>query len=100
MKLLLCDRCGDIFALRIDVERACECGRVTGGHLGGRDAVTNGKGVVLEIDNGSLRSAVSHVTIGSRTGIYPVHCWVRGNSGPSNPYTSVVEGNDDAPENT
>ena len=96
MKLLLCERCGDVFALRVGAERACECGRVTGKYLDDRDAVTNGKGVSLAIGNGSLHSAISHAMIGSRTGIYPVHCWVRGNSGPSNPYTSVVEVSADA----
>lgn len=92
MKLLLCPKCGDLFALRREL-RACECGEVTGRYLSNVAAETNGNGISVAIGGGSLEQAVRIMRgIGEGRQFYPVMCWVRPNEGPSNPHTCVRDG--------
>lgn len=54
MKLLLCCRCGDVFALRQQV-RSCECGSTEGRYVDEVNAEYSGKhAVMLGFDNFSL----------------------------------------------
>jgi hypothetical protein len=90
MKLLYCHKCGDVFQLRLHVERSCECGEVTGRYIDRTNAVTNGKGASLAIGNGSLHDALTLVAnMSSERAFYPVMCWARPNEGPANPHTKI-----------
>lgn len=90
MKLLYCYKCGDVFQLRLGVERSCECGEVTGRYIDRTNAVTNGKGVSLAIGNGSLQGAIQIMRgLPQDRAFYPVMCWARPNDGPANPHTKI-----------
>lgn len=96
MKLLYCPYCNDVFQLRVGTVRTCECGECKGKYDdNAATAVTNGKGIDVAIGNGSLADAVVKMRrIGIRSpdrSFYPVMCWVRPSSGPTNPHSRVQE---------
>jgi hypothetical protein len=93
MKLLLCPICNDVFKLSLR-PRSCECGRVTGRYIDDLLAETNGKGISLAIGNGSLTESIKKMlSMQMRNDLlcaYPVFCWVRPNTGPSNSNTVIA----------
>jgi len=97
MKLLMCTRCSDVFKLSRYETRSCRCGLVKGRYdNNGLDAVSNGKGISLAINNFSLMDAMARIDLSTCTyddfrEMCKVECWVRPNSGPGNPRSKVDE---------
>lgn len=57
MKLLLCNKCVDIFNLT-DEEKTCKCGITKGRYINMIDAVYSGNCTPLGIDNSSFHKAL------------------------------------------
>lgn len=104
MKLLYCDRCGDVFNLTLKL-KACGCGHVKGMYVSYKEAVVNGQGICLAIGNGSLARAVREVYTTAPNATpdprsseadlwhhrFSIMCWARHHDGPSNPHTTIKE---------
>jgi hypothetical protein len=59
MKLLLCQKCRDVQALRLMEPRTCECGASSGHYdINGDQVVLSGAAKVLCITNSSIRYAI------------------------------------------
>jgi len=101
MKLLMCDRCGDVFNLKMEL-KSCGCGRTKGRYVNNEEAVVNGEGISLALGNGSLQEAMYAVWSvkedfrKSAKSVWDRHptsliAWVRPHEGPANPHTTVVK---------
>ena len=99
MKLLFCPDCWDLFKLTLKL-RSCACGKVKGKYLNVKEAVSNGQGVSLGLDNLRLVQGIRKLaTIEQGTCLLPdwdgiskdtgVTCWVRPHDGPLNPHCTV-----------
>ena len=98
MKLLFCDRCGDIFNLDFHL-KSCSCGHVKGKYDNNDAARVNGNGRSLAIGNGSFMNALggipqfdytyNHRTTGQKKSPVTFLAWVRPHSGEDNPNTTV-----------
>ena len=101
MKLLYCDRCGDLFNLNYRV-KSCYCGHVKGHYINNEEAEVNGNGFSIAIGNGSLMGALVESTQTKedfRRGknidqLYErqpnsILCWARPHEGPANPHTKI-----------
>lgn len=99
MKLLMCNRCGDVFNLDLRL-KSCGCGLVKGKYENDQEAVVNGEGESLAIGNGSLFGAIVEsraMTKDPRKGLASprnrhegsIIAWVRPHEGPANPHTRV-----------
>ena len=100
MKLLICDKCGDVFNLRLNVLKSCSCGHTKGKYVTNERAVVNGNGHSLAIGNGSLLSAINATHKFPPTDDWrfnrditstPYHfiAWARPHDGPANSHTTV-----------
>ena len=102
MKLLLCDRCNDVFKLRTNVLRRCACGRVCGKYdEDGVTAVVNGYGYSLALGNGSVYRAIHSLhkmddRTTPREAYYASeaptrigYAWVRYHTGPGKQHTRI-----------
>ena len=104
MKLMFCEVCGDGFFLRRQMRR-CSCGRVRGRYVDDLYAEVSGKGVSIGIGNGSLQRAIDEIRRHEVAGTIPTDtrtdgckmvghikfAWVRPNTGPYNPHTSIIQ---------
>lgn len=96
MKLIVCDKCSDVFKLSHEM-RTCKCGHCKGRYVNDIEAETNGNGFALAIDNESLVNAIQNLqAIPSNNHIdnYIDDCrieyaWVRPHEGLGNPNTKV-----------
>lgn len=95
MKLLMCPLCLDIFNLNFTT-KVCSCGHVSGKYINYREAVTNGNGISIGLDNNSVTKAIAGLRQGY-TGDRDyfinkcsITCWLRPNEGPGNPHTKVI----------
>lgn len=103
MKLLLCEKCWDVFKLSMEM-RQCSCGLVKGMYINNSQAEVTPNAVSIAIGNGSLMMSINDMrklqkdtedkaerhayqAIG-RGGIE--YAWVRPNSGDGNPHTSLI----------
>lgn len=83
MKLLFCERCGDVVKLRRDY-RSCECGHVGGKYLSdGWHAEVSADAVVLGVANDTMRRALEAFKAGSDdSGHRTLSAWVMGADAP------------------
>lgn len=58
MKLILCEKCSDVVALRVGRDRTCECGKSGGRYLDKVNAEVWGPCFKLGFDNSSLVTAL------------------------------------------
>lgn len=58
MKLLVCKECSDVFSLRLDKERTCECGKTKGKYTDNINAVYSGPCYPLGFANSSFIDAI------------------------------------------
>lgn len=87
MKLLLCDRCFDLFKLDYEL-RACKCGHTKGKYNeDGHTAVVNGKGHSFGLGNGSLMSGIAKGFVGYKKS--EILFWHRDHEGENNPRSTV-----------
>lgn len=98
MKLMFCPKCLDVFKLVVFRSRSCECGFVKGRLLDISLARTNGNGVSVAIGNRFLENAIKKLhglDLLQEMKYYRQECqflaWVRPNSGPGNPKTTIEE---------
>uniref|UniRef100_A0A6M3LIT8 Uncharacterized protein n=1 Tax=viral metagenome TaxID=1070528 RepID=A0A6M3LIT8_9ZZZZ len=89
MKLIYCDTCQDLFKLDYDI-RTCKCGRCKGKYnVDGRNAITNGEGFCLAIDNFSLINSLKNLL--HYEGEYNFKAWVRPHIGEYNSNTRIIK---------
>lgn len=58
MKLLFCSNCGDVFSLRTQHTRQCECGEVLGRYIDDLNVEVMGGPIVLGFNNQSFLDAI------------------------------------------
>lgn len=59
MKLLYCEKCGDLVQLRCQLPRTCHCTKYVGKYLSDRlTAVVNEGSILVGIDNNTFQTAV------------------------------------------
>lgn len=101
MKLLICFKCQDIFKLRTEEMRHCFCGESSGRYVDRENAVVSGPCASMAIGNGSLDRALMTLAVHGKNKSWSkgdfrdecsVICWVRPNTGPGNPRTTVLQG--------
>lgn len=63
MKLVYCQKCGDIFNLCTDREKSCSCGTVSGKYTDNSHAEVSGEHIALAIGNGSFTRAAASVLV-------------------------------------
>lgn len=113
MKLVYCQKCGDVFNLR-DNKKTCSCGAVSGKYIDEEHAEVSGEHIALAIGDGSFCLAVSDISSGvdaisdwrsddRETAILTLYwqmrelvpgiilAWVRPPTGPTNYYTKVQQ---------
>lgn len=101
MKLLMCDKCGDVFNLQRHL-KSCGCGHTKGVYApDGKHAEVNGNGISLAIGNGSLMWAAANIDymkddwrkegVEGRWHLHPTAliAWARPHEGPANSHTSI-----------
>lgn len=99
MKLLFCPECWDVFKLAYDT-RACACGKVVGRYdADGHNAVSNGQGVSMALDNNFVMLAMGRMEAFQEDGTADNYeqyyennrlpFWIRPNDGPGNPRSTV-----------
>lgn len=98
----MCPRCGDVFQLRIQKMRKCECGFVKGRYLNNSEAEVSKDAISIAIGNGSIALSIALMEHLKRTtnnlaerGEYILksgieYAWVRPNEGPGNPHTKII----------
>lgn len=106
MKLLFCEWCQDVFKLKLEEMRSCDCGRVKGRYINNSEAEVSFNAISIGIGNGSLISAIADMKAlkehsndkASREEYYSKfggakieYAWVRPNTGPGNPHTKLIE---------
>ena len=99
MKLLFCPECYDMFVLRVNDLRRCDCGKVAGQYINNTYAEVNGEGVSIAIGNGALLNAMVAAKTLEKTGkaryedylekAHVTYCWVRPHEGEGNHHTKV-----------
>lgn len=90
MKLLFCLKCHDLFKLQY-FKRSCKCGKVIGWYKNNSEAIVNGKGLSLAIDNNDLaKIIINELPI---TNKHPISCWVRPHEGELNTNTKIERRN-------
>ncbi len=60
MKLLYCANCDDVFSLRLNKERSCECGKTKGKYIDNLNAVYSGPAITMGFNNPSLEDALDN----------------------------------------
>lgn len=104
MKLIFCEKCGDLFKLDYEM-RYCKCKRCFGRYIDNTYAEVSKDSVSIAIGNGSLEQAIGemrnflHETNDNaereeyhETGKGKIEfAWVRPNSGNGNPHTKVIK---------
>jgi hypothetical protein len=105
MKLIICQECNDIVALRRTMRR-CECGKTYGHYKpDGLTAEVSENAISLAIGNGALVAAIKNLKFKQDDKRYMKNCtregwiqdasvqfvWVRPNEGAGNPHTSVIK---------
>lgn len=104
MKLLLCEKCWDVFKLTMTM-RACECGKVKGRYINNSEAEVSKEAVSIAMGNGSLMNAIINMRsfhqergdTSNRQDYYEdsngriSHAWVRPNEGSGNPHCKVIK---------
>ena len=86
MKLLFCLECHDLFKLQLS-KRKCKCGKVSGYYKNNSEAIINGEGLSLAIDNHELAYIMKNkIPIKD---IYYITCWVRPHEGELNSNTKI-----------
>jgi hypothetical protein len=58
MKLILCEKCSDVVALKLDIDRSCSCGKSGGRYVNELDAEVWGPCFKLGFANSSLINAL------------------------------------------
>lgn len=106
MKLLLCEHCHDIFKPGLGTFRSCQCGRVSGRYINDKEAEVSAATISIGIDGHSLAQAIADMkrhrdqtgNTASEQDYYKPgngainYVWVRPNTGPGNPHTRIIEG--------
>ncbi len=86
MKLLFCLECHDLFKLQF-TRRSCKCGKVIGWYKNNSEAIVNGEGLSLAIDNHDLaKIIINNLPIKDN---HYITCWVRPHEGELNPNTKI-----------
>ena len=104
MKLLLCQKCWDVFKLDYDM-RHCKCGSIKGRYIDNMMAEVSENAISLALGNGSVQQAVAEMMAlqqstndqAPRQAYYQegqgriLYAWARPNAGPGNPHTKLIE---------
>lgn len=113
MKLVMCNKCGDLFNLQRR-EKSCTCGEVRGRyHSDGSHARVYGDHTAIAMGSGSLLAAMRSIPLDNESDwrydgrsskvlnlfeqmkeIVPtlIICWAREPSGPTNSHTAATNG--------
>lgn len=105
MKLLYCTNCDDVFKLKLDEMRYCECKKVFGRYINNVEAEVSEDAISLAIGNGSLMLSISEMMHTRKVtndqaprGQYYIkgsgkieYAWVRPNEGVGNPHCKVIK---------
>jgi hypothetical protein len=101
MKVLYCEKCGDLFKLMRKELRHCKCGRVKGKYRTRKYALVSDHAVSIKIPNGSIKEAIrkmqrlkKHKPKSKDTDYKEysaIPAWVRPNNGPGNPHTEPLK---------
>jgi hypothetical protein len=108
VKVLYCDKCKDLFKLTSRELRVCKCKRVKRRYCEDhKHAEVSENAVSLKIPNNSIKEAITRMkrlnkskpksTDADYQQCSAVHAWVRPNSGPGNPHTSIDTGTKKSP---
>lgn len=99
MKVIYCEKCGDLFKLTRKELRECKCNRdkVKGKYRTKKHAEVSDNAVSIKIPNGSIKKAIRRMQRLKRDkpkskdkdykAHSPIPAWVRPNFGPGNPHT-------------
>lgn len=104
MKLIYCPYCGDMFKLRLQNMKTCECGKVKGRYIDNSLAEVSEEAISVAIGNGSFNQAVGMMKyVQKHSGIMNPdrqtyiaeanieYAWVRPNDGDGNPHTKIIK---------
>ena len=100
MKLIYCEHCGDLFNLTHTM-KYCSCKKVFGRYIDDRNAEVSEASISIGMGSGSFRNAIFRLRNGANFKHYNreqakafgaiEHFWVRGNTAPSNPHTTIIK---------
>ena len=101
MKVVYCEKCGDLFKLTRKELRQCKCGRVKGQYRTKKYAEVSDNAVSIKIPNGYIKKALRRMKRLMRDkpkakdedykARAAVPAWVRPNNGSGNPHTELLK---------
>ena len=100
MKIIYCEHCGDLFNLQRTM-KYCSCKKVFGRYIDDRNAEVSEASISIGIGTGALRNAIFRLRNGLNFKFLNreqakefgeiKHVWIRGNTLPSNPHTTIIK---------